>query len=54
MTIAGVTLLPFDGATPDVSRAGFVAPGSRLIGDVVLGEGASVWSCIPQVAWRLR
>ncbi|WP_041865421.1 gamma carbonic anhydrase family protein [Sphingomonas sp. MM-1] len=47
MTIAGVTLLPFDGATPDVSRAGFVAPGSRLIGDVVLGEGASVWyNCV--------
>ena len=43
----GVTLLPFGGASPDIARAGFVAPGARLIGDVTLGEGASVWyNCV--------
>lgn len=30
-------------AAPEVSRAAFVAPGAAVIGQVVLGEGASVW-----------
>ena len=42
-----VTLLPFAGVTPDVARAAYVAPGSRIIGDVVLGEDASIWyNCV--------
>ncbi len=31
------------GNTPDVSRAGFLAPDAVIAGDVVLGEGANVW-----------
>lgn len=31
------------GHTPDVSQAGFLAPDAVIAGDVVLGEGASVW-----------
>lgn len=31
------------GHTPDVSRAGFLAPDAVIAGDVVLGEGANVW-----------
>ncbi|WP_380874322.1 gamma carbonic anhydrase family protein [Sphingomonas sp. DBB INV C78] len=43
----GVTILPFRGVSPDIARAGFIAPGARLIGDVTLGEGASVWyNCV--------
>ena len=43
----GVTILPFEGAMPDVARAGYVAPGSRIIGNVTLGQDASVWyNCV--------
>jgi carbonic anhydrase/acetyltransferase-like protein (isoleucine patch superfamily) len=28
---------------PDLSRAAFVAPGAQVVGDVRLGQGASVW-----------
>lgn len=43
----GVTILPFENAAPDVARAGFIAPGARIIGSVSLGEGASVWyNCV--------
>jgi carbonic anhydrase/acetyltransferase-like protein (isoleucine patch superfamily) len=31
------------GHTPDVSRAGFLAPDAVIAGDVVLGAGVSVW-----------
>jgi carbonic anhydrase/acetyltransferase-like protein (isoleucine patch superfamily) len=38
-------ILALDGAAPTLPASGdwFVAPGARLIGRVVLGEGASVW-----------
>lgn len=36
-------LIGYRGKTPDTAAAAFVAPGVRLIGDVALGEGASVW-----------
>ena len=29
--------------TPEISRAGFVAPNATVIGDVTLGVGSSVW-----------
>ena len=35
--------LPFDGTRPQVAPDAFVAPTAVLIGDVVVGEGASVW-----------
>ncbi len=31
------------GRTPDVARAGFVAPNATVVGDVTLGAGSSVW-----------
>jgi carbonic anhydrase/acetyltransferase-like protein (isoleucine patch superfamily) len=37
------TLLPFDGKLPELGLDAFVAPNAVLIGDVVLGEAASVW-----------
>lgn len=36
-------LVPFRGATPKVHRSVFLADGSRIVGDVEIGEGASVW-----------
>lgn len=35
--------LAFDGKSPRVPRSAFVAPNATLIGDVELGEEASVW-----------
>lgn len=44
MTIAqDATIMSVDGRTPELDPSAFVAPGARLIGDVRLGEGASVW-----------
>lgn len=34
---------PFRGAEPRLGSEVFLAPGSRVIGDVELGEGTSVW-----------
>lgn len=43
----GVTLLPFGGHVPDVTAAALIAPGSRLIGDVVIGAESSIWyNCV--------
>ena len=36
-------LYPFGDHAPVVPETAFVAPGARVIGDVVLGEDASVW-----------
>jgi carbonic anhydrase/acetyltransferase-like protein (isoleucine patch superfamily) len=42
-----VTLLTFEGRTPRVDPAAFVAPGARLIGDVEIGPHASIWyNCV--------
>lgn len=44
MTIAdAATVLSVSGATPDLHPSSFVAAGARLLGDVTLAEGASVW-----------
>lgn len=37
------TILPFRGITPAIAGDAFVAPGCRLIGDVEIGAGASIW-----------
>jgi gamma-carbonic anhydrase len=37
------TLLPFEGATPKLGDDVYVAPGARVIGNVELGDEASVW-----------
>jgi carbonic anhydrase/acetyltransferase-like protein (isoleucine patch superfamily) len=42
-----VTLVTFDGRSPRVDPAAFVAPGARLIGDVEIGAEASIWyNCV--------
>lgn len=40
-------LYPFAGRLPDLAPTAWVAPTATLIGDVALGEGASVWyNCV--------
>ncbi|MGD9812428.1 MAG: gamma carbonic anhydrase family protein [Sphingobium sp.] len=40
-------ILAFGGAAPQLAPSVFVAPGSRIIGDVVLGDDVSVWyNCV--------
>lgn len=42
-----VTLIPIHGKEPQIHETAFVAPGCRLIGDVRIGAGASVWyNCV--------
>lgn len=42
-----VSLIPLRGKTPDIDKAAFVAPGCRLMGDVVMGEDSSLWyNCV--------
>ena len=36
-------ILDFEGKTPDISRALFVADNATIIGDVTLEEGVSIW-----------
>lgn len=36
-------LLPYKGVLPQLRRDVFIAPGAWIIGDVVIGEGSSVW-----------
>src|SRR5205085_11660266 len=36
-------LMPFGEKRPNIAPDAFVAPNATLIGDVTLGEGASVW-----------
>jgi carbonic anhydrase/acetyltransferase-like protein (isoleucine patch superfamily) len=37
----------FDGIVPQVADSAFIAPGARIIGDVVIGEDASIWyNCV--------
>jgi len=42
-TPQGSMLLTLGDKTPRLSRGAWVAPGAVLVGDVELGEGASVW-----------
>lgn len=42
-----VTLIAFGGRAPDIADDAFVAPGSRLIGDVEIGSESSIWyNCV--------
>ena len=42
-----MTMLSFQGRTPRIDPAAFVAPGARLIGDIEIGPEASVWyNCV--------
>ncbi|MET0248623.1 MAG: gamma carbonic anhydrase family protein [Sphingobium sp.] len=43
----GVTILPLGGKTPYIHPSAFVAPGCHIIGDVEIGEDASIWyNCV--------
>ena len=37
------SIIPVRGFTPQLGEGTFVAEGARIIGDVVMGEGCSVW-----------
>ena len=40
-------ILPFNGKTPKIHPTAFIAPGCQIIGDVEIGESASVWyNCV--------
>ena len=42
-----VTIMPFNGKTPQIHDSAFIAPGCRIIGDVTIGEQASIWyNCV--------
>jgi len=42
-----VSILPFRGRTPTIAASAFIAPGARIVGDVRIGEEASVWyNCV--------
>ncbi len=42
-----MSLYPFDGVLPRVAADAFIAPGARVIGDVRIGAGASIWyNCV--------
>lgn len=43
----GTTIIGIDGKYPQIADSAFIAPGCRIIGDVHIGEGASVWyNCV--------
>lgn len=43
----GASILSFGGVAPRIHPAAFVAAGARIIGDVEIGEGASIWyNCV--------
>jgi gamma-carbonic anhydrase len=45
--VAGAQLLSFGGKAPRIDPTAFVAPGAQLIGDIELGEYASIWyNCV--------
>jgi gamma-carbonic anhydrase len=40
-------ILPFGGKTPKIHPSAFIAPGCKIIGDVEIGEDASIWyNCV--------
>ncbi len=43
----GVSIIPLHGHTPRIHPSAFIAPGCQIIGDVEIGEGASIWyNCV--------
>ena len=42
-----VSIIPFNGKTPQIDDSAFIAPGCRIIGDVTIGPDVSVWyNCV--------
>ncbi|MCC2602898.1 gamma carbonic anhydrase family protein [Sphingopyxis yananensis] len=47
MTYKDVTLVSVNGKSPRIHPSAFIAPGCRIIGDVVIGEDVSIWyNCV--------
>ena len=43
----GVSIISLHGNTPRIHPSAFIAPGCRIIGDVEIGEDASIWyNCV--------
>lgn len=42
-TRTDITIMPFEGNSPRIHPSVFIAAGARIIGDVEIAEGASVW-----------
>ena len=43
----GVTIVSIHGKSPQIDPTAWIAPGSRIIGDVTIGPGSSVWfNCV--------
>jgi gamma-carbonic anhydrase len=41
------SIVSFRGKTPKIHPTAFIAPGARIIGDVEIGEGSSIWyNCV--------
>lgn len=46
-TLTETSIFALDDAAPRIPDSAFVAPGTRIIGDVVLGDEASIWyNCV--------
>lgn len=42
-----VSIIPFNGKSPQIDDSAFIAPGCRIIGDVTIGPEASIWyNCV--------
>jgi gamma-carbonic anhydrase len=42
-----ISIITLHGKTPRIHESAFIAPGCRIIGDVDIGEGASIWyNCV--------
>lgn len=43
----GGMLYPYQGIWPEIAESCFIAPGARIIGDVKIGAGSSIWfNCV--------
>lgn len=43
----GGMMYPYEGIWPKISDSAFIAPGARIIGDVEIGDGSSIWfNCV--------
>lgn len=45
--MSGPIILPWKGVSPTIASDAFIAPNAVIIGDVVIGSGASIWfNCV--------
>jgi carbonic anhydrase/acetyltransferase-like protein (isoleucine patch superfamily) len=45
--MTGPIILPWRGVSPTIASDAFIAPGAVVIGDVVIGSGATIWfNCV--------